>query len=320
METRANHVLVGSVVLFLLAAVIFAAFWFSRIGDAQDKIYDIHFQQSVSGVNKGSGVYFAGVPVGQVKEIELWKRDPSFVRMRIAVKTDTPILEGTTAMISGVGFTGVSEIQLEGAVKGARPLACPSENSERLCPDGVPVIPTKAGGLGALLNNAPQLLDRLTTLTTRLTELLNDRNQASIGNILRHLDDLSGELSARGPEIAAVLAEARLTVERAGIAIEEMGKLAGTTNAMLSDQGRPLMADLRKTVQSAQKSIETLEVTIGDARPGLQAFSKQTIPEIGVLIHDLREMSRSIRSVAEKLDQQGAGSIVGSPKLPDYKK
>jgi phospholipid/cholesterol/gamma-HCH transport system substrate-binding protein len=320
METRSNHVLVGSVVLILLAAVILAAFWFSRIGDGQDKTYDILFNQSVSGVAKGSGVYFQGVPVGQVKAIELWERDPSFVRMRIAVNPETPVLVGTTATISGVGFTGVSEIQLVGAVKGAPPIACPRVNPERVCPEGVPVIPTKPGALGELLNNAPQLLDRLTTLTTRLTELLNDRNQASIGNILRHLDQLSGDLSARGPEISATLAEARIAVQKAGVAIEEMGRLAGTTNTLLNDEGRPLMSDLRKTVQSAQKSIETLEVTIGDARPGLQAFSKQTVPELGVLVHDLREMSRSIRSVAEKLDQQGAGSIVGSPKLPDYKK
>jgi phospholipid/cholesterol/gamma-HCH transport system substrate-binding protein len=30
-------------------------------------------------------------------------------------------------------------------------------------------------------------------------------------------------------------------------------------------------------------------------------------------------MSTSLASVAEKLDQGGASSLVGSPKLPDYK-
>jgi len=37
------------------------------------------------------------------------------------------------------------------------------------------------------------------------------------------------------------------------------------------------------------------------------------------LIRDLREMSRAFRAISEKLDQQGAGSIIGAPKLPDYK-
>src|SRR3546814_16296317 len=106
METRSNHILVGSVVLALVAAVIIAAFWFSRLASGEEKEYDIYFQQSVNGLAKGSGVTFSGVPSAQVKEIQLWKKDPSFVRVRISVKEDVPVLQGTNATIQGVGFTG----------------------------------------------------------------------------------------------------------------------------------------------------------------------------------------------------------------------
>lgn len=319
METRSNHVLVGAVVLALLAAVMIAAFWFSRISDGQDREFDIFFKTSVNGLAKGSGVNYSGVPSGQVKSIELWKRDPSFVKVRIAVKDETPILQGTTATIAGVGFTGVSEIVLDGAVKGAPPIQCPAENPLSACPDGVPVIPTKPGALGELLNNAPQLLERLTTLTERLTELLSDKNQQSIASILANVERVSGSLADRSPEIAATLAEARVAVQRTGVAVEQIGKLAATTDTLLNDEGRPLMADLRKTVQASAKSIDTLNNTIAEAQPGVRTFSRQTMPEVNQLVHDLREMSRAFRGVAEKLDQQGAGSLVGSPKLPDYK-
>lgn len=319
METRSNHVLVGAVVLALLAAVMIAAFWFSRISDGQDREFDIFFKQSVNGLAKGSGVNYSGVPSGQVKTIELWKRDPSFVKVRIAVKDGTPILQGTTATIAGVGFTGVSEIVLDGAVKGAPAIGCPADHVTSACPDGVPVIPTKPGALGELLNNAPQLLERLSTLTERLTELLNDKNQQSIAGILANVERVSGALADRSPEIAATLAEARIAVQRTGIAVEQIGKLAATTDTMLNEEGRPLMGDLRKSVQAATRSIETLDKTIAEAQPGVKTFSTQTMPEVNQLVHDLREMSRSFRGVAEKLDQQGAGSLVGSPKLPDYK-
>jgi phospholipid/cholesterol/gamma-HCH transport system substrate-binding protein len=43
------------------------------------------------------------------------------------------------------------------------------------------------------------------------------------------------------------------------------------------------------------------------------------VPEIGQLIQDLRQMAQSLSSVADKIDQGGASSLVGSPKLPDYK-
>ncbi|WP_088181687.1 MlaD family protein [Sphingobium sp. Z007] len=319
METRSNHVLVGAVTLLLLAAIMAAAFWFSRISDGENKEYDIFFKQSVSGLAKGSAVNYAGVPSGKVETIELWKRDPSFVKVRISVKDGTPVLQGTTATIAGVGFTGVSEVVLDGAVKGAPPIACPADNILAACPDGVPVIPTKPGALGELLNNAPQLLERISTLTERLTELLNDKNQQSIAGILANVERVSGALADRSPEIAATLAEARIAVQRTGVAVEQIGKLAATTDTMLNEEGRPLMSDLRKSVQAATRSIETLDKTIGEAQPGVKAFSTQTMPEVNQLVRDLREMSRSFRGVAEKLDQQGAGSLVGSPKLPDYK-
>ncbi len=319
METRSNHVLVGAVTLLLLAAIMAAAFWFSRLSDGENKEYDVFFKQSVSGLAKGSAVNYAGVPSGKVETIELWKRDPSFVKVRISVKDGTPVLQGTTATIAGVGFTGVSEVVLDGAVKGAPPIACPADNVLAACPDGVPVIPTKPGALGELLNNAPQLLERISTLTERLTELLNDKNQQSIAGILANVERVSGALADRSPEIAATLAEARIAVQRTGVAIEQIGKLAATTDTMLNEEGRPLMGDLRKSVQAATRSIETLDKTIGAAQPGVKAFSTQTMPEVNQLVRDLREMSRSFRGVAEKLDQQGAGSLVGSPKLPDYK-
>jgi phospholipid/cholesterol/gamma-HCH transport system substrate-binding protein len=259
------------------------------------------------------------VPSGQVKDIELWKRDPSFVKVRISVKEGTPVLQGTTATIAGVGFTGVSEIVLDGAVKGAPPITCPTANTLSVCPDGVPVIPTKPGALGELLNNAPQLLERLSTLTERLTELLNDKNQQSIAGILANVERVSGALADRSPEIAATLAEARIAVQRTGMAAEQIGKLAGTTESLLNEEGRPLMGDLRKTIQASERSIDSLNKVVMEAQPGVRAFSTQTMPEVGALVRDLREMSRAFRAIAEKLDQQGAGSLVGSPPLPDYK-
>lgn len=310
METRSNHVLVGSVVLILLAVLALFTVWIARLGGQTEKEYDIFFKQSVDGLNKGSAVAFSGVPSGQVKEIALWKPDPQFVRVRISVNQDTPILQGTTATIQGVGFTGVSQIQLDGAKKGALPIECPAENPQSQCPFGVPVIPTKQGGIGAILSSAPQLLERLSTLTERLTELLNDKNQASIGGILANVNKLSGALADRGPEIASTLAETRIAIQKAGIAAEQIGNLAG--------DARPAVQNLNKAIDSAQHSMATLDAAIGDARPGLQSFSKQTIPEANQLVHDLRNMAAALSSVAEKIDQGGAGSIIGQQKLPDY--
>ena len=124
METRANHIWVGTVTLLLMAGLAALLIWIARLSQHEQNDYDIFFKQSVDGVAKGSEVSYSGVPVGQVKEITLWEKDPSFVRVRIKVDRKVPILQGTTASLQG-SFTGVSTIQLSGAIKGAPPIAEP---------------------------------------------------------------------------------------------------------------------------------------------------------------------------------------------------
>ena len=307
METRSNQVLVGSVVLGLLVAVAVFLVWLSGVSGGGIKTYDIFFKQSVEGLARGSSVTFSGVPSGQITDIALWKDNPEFVRVRIEVRDETPILQGTTATISGVGFTGVSQITLDGAVKDAPAITDPG-------PAGVPVIPTKRGGLGALLSSAPQLLERISTLTERLTELLSDKNQKSLTGILANVDRLSNSLADRGPEIAATLAETRTTLRQAGVAAQQIGNLAQTVDG----QSGPLIADMRKAITAASRSMATLDATLKDAQPGVQVFTKQTLPEVGQLVRDLRIMSESLTAVAGRLDAGGATSLIGAPRLPDY--
>jgi phospholipid/cholesterol/gamma-HCH transport system substrate-binding protein len=325
METRSNHILVGAVVMGALAAVLLFIVWLSNAGGDQDRRFDILFRQAVDGLAKGSAVTFSGVPVGQVESINLMPQTPEFVRVRITVDGKTPVLVGTTATIKGVGFTGVSQIQLDPADndprrrRNARPIECPQVNPEAQCPFGVPIIPTKPGALGQVLESAPELLNRVSTLTARLTELLGDRNQASIAAILENVQVISRNLAERSDEIAATLAEARVAIRQTGAAVEQMGQLANTTDQTLARDVRPMIGDLRQTIRAAETSMNNLDAAIGDARPGLQAFSKQTIPEVGQLVRDLREMSDSLSAVSQRLNQQGAGGIIGGQKLPDYK-
>lgn len=306
METRSNHILVGGVVLALLAALAAFLVWLSGLSGGDAKEYDIFFKQSVEGLAKGSTVSFSGVPSGQIVEIELWRDNPEFKRVRVSLRKETPVLQGTTATILG-SFTGPSTVVLDGAVKGMPPIA-------DLGPAGRPVIPTKRGGLGALLNSAPQLLERLSTLTERLTELISDKNQASIAGILDNTNRLTDALADKGPDIAKTLADTRVAIAQAGKAAEQIGNLAENVNG----QAGPLVSDLRETIASAKRSMETLDTTLKEAQPGVQAFSKTTMPEVGQLVRDLRVMSESLSSVATKIDQGGATSILGSPKLPDY--
>ena len=311
METRANHVWVGAITLLLLAILAAFIVWVTRFGEGDKNDYDIFFKQSVDGLSKGAEVTYAGVPAGQITEIELWPRDPSFVRVRVAVDEKVPILQGTTATIQS-GFTGVSNILLNGGVRGAPPIREPG-------PNGAPVIPTKAGGLGALLNNAPLLLERLATLTERLTALLSDQNQQSIQGILANTDRLTGSLANASPQVERTLAELQVTLRQATATLETFDKVGRQADNFLGKEGSSLAAELRTTLRSAQGAVDELKGTLADARPAARQLSDTTLPAAEATLRDLRSATRALRNVTEKVDDQGAGALIGGPKLPDYK-
>jgi phospholipid/cholesterol/gamma-HCH transport system substrate-binding protein len=312
METRSNYVMVGAVTVALLVGALLFIVWLAGLSNTAKRCYDVYFAQGVSGLNKGSNVTFSGVPVGQITQVSLLPARPEFVWVRIEVDDETPVLQGTTAQIKGVGFTGVSEIQLGGAVKGARPIT-------QVGPQGCPVIPASSGGLGALLNSAPELIDRIQRLTERLTELLSDKNQNAISDILENVDQTTKVLAERAPDLADAIGDARIAARQAGVAAQKWGQVADTTNGVLQENAKPAVENLEKAIASVQHAADNLDAIVSDARPGVQNFSKSTLPEANRLIRDLRELSTSLKGVSERVEQGGIGGTLGPEKLPDYK-
>lgn len=312
METRSNYVMVGAVTVALLAGTLLFIVWLAGLSNKETKCYDIYFAQGVGGLNKGSNVSFSGVPVGQVQKISLLPNRPEFVWVRIEVDEQTPVLQGTSAQIHGVGFTGVSEIQLAGAERG-RPAI------QQVGPQGCPVIPATSGGISALLNSAPELIDRIQRLTERLTELLSDKNQNSISDILENIDVTTQQLRKHAPELGQTIADIQIASHNAGLAANSIAELGNNTNKLVNEQGRPAVENLNKAITSAQQAADNLNAMITDARPGVQNFTKSTLPEANKLVHDLRELSQSLQQVSDRVNHQGIGGALGPEKLPDYK-
>ena len=312
METRSNYVMVGAVTVALLAGTLLFIVWLAGLSGTEKKCYDIYFAQGVGGLNKGSNVSFSGVPVGQVSKISLLPNRPEFVWVRIEVDDQTPVLQGTSAQIHGVGFTGVSEIQLTGAERGKPPI-------QQVGPQGCPVIPSSSGGISALLNSAPELIDRIQKLTERLTELLSDKNQNSISDILENIDVTTQQLRAHAPELGDTIAQIRLASQNAAVAAKNVAALADNTNRLVNEDGKPAMENLNKAIVSARQAADNLNAMITDARPGVQNFTKSTLPEANKLVHDLRSLSNSLEQLTNRVNQQGIGGTLGPEKLPDYK-
>jgi phospholipid/cholesterol/gamma-HCH transport system substrate-binding protein len=181
------------------------------------------------------------------------------------------------------------------------------------------VVPSSAGGLGALLNSAPELLERIQRLTERLTELLSDRNQNSISDILENINKTSKVLADRAPELGDTMAEARIAARNAGIAADRVARLAESSDQMIQQDVRPATQDLRRSMESIQRTTANIDTLVNDARPGVQNLTKSTLPEVNRLIRDLRDLTAGLEGVSSRLEQGGVTGVLGAPKLPDHK-
>ena len=313
METRANYVWVGAISLVLLGLLAIFIVWLAQLGAQNRKEYDIFFEQSVGGLANGSEVAYSGVPVGQVQSIELWEKDPKFVKVRISVEDDIPILVGTTASVSA-SFTGVSTISLNGGRRGSPPISCETT----ACTDDVPVIPPEPGGLGEILASAPLLLERLATLTDRLTRLLSDENQASISGILANTDRMSGQLADMGPEFRAAMTELKGTLAQSTATLNAFESTLRSTDSLLNTEGQSLARELRATLQQAGETMDALEATLQDTRPAARELAQTTLPLANATLQDLKRTSAALRAVTERIEAEGAGSLIGGAPLPDY--
>ena len=104
-------------------------------------------------------------------------------------------------------------------------------------------------------------------------------------------------LAERAPDLADAIGDARIAARNAGIAAQRVGVLADSTNRLVNEQGKPAAEDLRKAIASVQRAADNLDAMIADARPGIQNFTKSTLPEANRLVRDLRDLSRSLQPV-----------------------
>ena len=77
METRARYVLIGAFTLVCLFAGFGFVYWIKNLGGFGERaLYDIRFEQPVSGLTPGANVLFNGIRAGTVTRIDLDPNEP----------------------------------------------------------------------------------------------------------------------------------------------------------------------------------------------------------------------------------------------------
>ena len=208
METRARYILIGSFALAVLLAGFGFVYWIKTLGGfGQRAVYDVRFEQPVSGLTAGAGVLFNGIRAGTVTRIDLNPNNPKQVNAAISVDPQTPIRADTQVDITYLGFTGAPAIALKGGSAQAPRLT--SEN-------GHPAVLIAAPDAGrSLTESAQETLRRVDDILKQNAEPLHTaitgiatfadmlgRNSQRVEGLIGGLENLAGTGAPKqGPAI-----------------------------------------------------------------------------------------------------------------------
>ncbi|HIP53560.1 MAG TPA: MCE family protein [Chromatiales bacterium] len=302
MNSKVGYVFVGLFVLLLGAAFVGGILWLSagRPGKAYDE-YVVYVRESVAGLSLDSAVKYHGVDVGVVREIGLAPHDPEQVRLFLQIDTGTSIREDTVATLESQGLTGLAYINLSGGSIDSPPLrAGPGEE--------YPVIKSRRSLWGRLDRSLMELADNLIDASKQINLVLSEENRRHLSEILQHLDALSGALNSRSEtlvrsldDLAEILHNARLASERLPDLVQRFEKTA------LAMEG------MAKEVGSAGSTIRN---AVAARNEELQGFTTETLPEVGIMVDELREAAENLRRFSAELERNPAILLQGLPTPP----
>jgi phospholipid/cholesterol/gamma-HCH transport system substrate-binding protein len=284
MEREANYTAVGAFVLLVATMAGMFVYWYAGSQDARDyRRYEIYFEGSVSGLNRGSTVRYLGVEVGRVVAIRIDKRASDRVQVIADIDSNTPISEKTLASLSLQGVTGLLYIDLLANTELKRRMdSVPSEQ--------YPVIDSVRSSFDQFLASLPDLVGRASAM-------LSDENIKSITGTLASIEKSAATLPATMQSASELVTELKATVvdvRAAAVSARELIDTSGPQLATASERVREISENLAKTTAS-------LDRLMSEHRDDLGLFLRDSLPEMERLLRDSRTAAQEFRELSRSL-------------------
>lgn len=297
METRAHHILIGLFTLLGIGAALLFVLWLGKTGgDRQYALYDIVFQEAVSGLSRGSTVEFNGIRIGDVSGLRLDPEDPRRVLARVRIESGTPVRRDTQARLVPAGITGLSLIRLS---SGDDPDSPPLQPID----DEVPVIVAQPSPMSRLLADGEDVMLNINQLLIRARDVLSPQTVEDLGATLHNLRLVTDTLAERREDLAATLDGA---------------------NALMRSANSVIDGELLQTLAAAQRSMSALERTVGEletlvtANRGNLDSGMRGLADIGPAVTELRGTLASLRGITRQLEESPRDFLLGSNPTREF--
>jgi phospholipid/cholesterol/gamma-HCH transport system substrate-binding protein len=302
METRAHHIIVGLFTLTAGALVLGFILWMSRSGVDRDyQLYDILFEEAVSGLSVGSPVQYSGIRVGEVDRLRLDPLDPRLVWARVRVSSAAPVKVDTTARLTLLNVTGASGIELSQGLPTSALLTAEQ---------GVPVIRAEPSSFARLRVSSDELLASITSLLDRANNILSDENAQNLSSVLSNLDTFTASMNDQQDTLQQGLE----SLAQAG---DDLGRILQRIDSQITTRGEPLMLSASNTVANLEQFSQKLDTLLNDNAQALNN-GMQSLSELGPAITDLRGVLSSLNDITTRLEEDPAGFLLGGDNIKEF--
>jgi phospholipid/cholesterol/gamma-HCH transport system substrate-binding protein len=310
MEPKVNYILVGSFVAFLGAAVLIGILWLGKTDyrGTYDR-YEAYMKESVAGLSVDSTVKYRGVDVGRVKAIALNPNNPEEVLLTMDIVRGTPIKSDTIAVLETQGLTGLATINLTGGSRDAPSLQAQEGQAYPVIKTGPSLFFRLDEAVSRLLSEEglAQLLVDLDSAAKGAAKVLDEDNRILLKRTIKDVSDVA-------QTIATHKAQIEQSLNGAARSADNLVKLTASLNAQVPT----LLTGINKSVTALEAATEELAKTskavgtvVNEAKPELQQFTRRTLPEAGLLVTELRQLTSTLTRVARELEREPSSLMFG---------
>ena len=334
MENKSPYVLIGAAMIVFIAALVGFVIWKLRVGDETSyAYYVILFSGDVQGLTVDSPVYYRGLRVGRVHDIELTSRRAvqrstgrerlsEKIEVTVAVDAGIDIRERSYAVFEKPFIAGAAFIQIVGRLEDEA-----IKPKKKLGDKPYPEIREGASFLQATSTSAQELLTKASTTVDRLNEVLNEENIAAFGETMKNIAAVTGSIAKQDAALQETLKDLPGAITEFHKTFEKLDKLATNLNLMTMELGpqdaetRKALAgkdpgELKKAIAEANRALtningaaSALNRILTDTKGPVAQFTDTGLTELTQAIHELRQLTANLNIIATKLERDPAGFV-----------
>jgi phospholipid/cholesterol/gamma-HCH transport system substrate-binding protein len=280
MEYKSSEVKAG--IFIITSFVIFIGFIAVIVGlhaFHEKSVYRARFNY-VGGIEKGSTVRFAGLPVGTVVDVRITNDNFPGAEVVMEIEKNTPIRSSSRAYMTTIGIMGSFYIEIT-----------TGDPNEGLLPAGSLIASQEVTAYAQMSGVASGAVEELTELLRRMNDVLNEKNRADLTLMLHSVS-----------QIAAVSEQnLQQTLEKVNTLIVETQTMVAAVTNVIQTNGSSIsgsMVALDSTLTKSQVSLKRLNSILTDVDLSIAQNKQQydqIISNVNSMTKNLDEFSRTIK-------------------------